>query len=605
MAPLDRWIPLLSAVRGYRRDDARADLVAGLTTAVMLIPQGMAYALLAGLPPIVGLYASTLPLIAYALFGTSRQLAVGPVAMVSLLVAGGVGSIAQQGTPQYVAAALTLALLVGVLQFGMGLLRAGFLVNFLSHPVISGFTSAAAIIIGLSQLKHLLGVKLEAEESPLAVVAEAVARLGEVHATTLAIGVGAIAVLLGLRRIDKRIPAALVAVVGGTLLVWAGGLAERGVKIVGEVPEGLPSVALPTVDLPLVTALLPTALTIALVGFMESISVAKAFARKHRYELNANQELVGLGLANLVASVFQGYPITGGFSRTAVNDQAGARTGVAAIITAGFIMLTLLFLTPLFHSLPKAVLAAIIMVAVVGLIDTHEVVHLWKVKKSDLALLVLTFVATLTWGIEPGIFTGVGASLGWFVVKTTRPHTAVLGRVQGTEAYRNVLNFPDAETTPGVLAVRVDAQFYFGNVSFLKETLARLQREASAPVRAVVIDATSINDLDSSADAALHEIHEALRDEGIALFLAGVKGPVRAVFARSGFDRVVGDGRIHLRVHQAMLAAAEYVRTAASTATAAPGVASASRAGEAARATEGSTRGAAVPDLHAAAVTTS
>lgn len=551
---LRRVLPFLVWLPQYRREDAKGDLVAGLTTAVMLIPQGMAYAMLAGLPPIVGLYASTLPLIVYALFGSSRQLAVGPVAMVSLLVAAGVGTLAAPGSGEYVGYAILLALLVGVMQVAMGLGRLGFLVNFLSHPVISGFTSAAALIIGLSQLKHLLGVSLGSSEAVHEVLIEAARRIDETNLVTLAIGAGSIVALVLLQKWKKTFPRALAVVAVSSLVVWGLGLDRMGVAIVGGVPAGLPAPSFPPLDASAIEALLPTAIVIALVGFMESISVAKAFARRHRYEVDANQELIGLGAANLAAGFFSGYPVTGGFSRTAVNAQAGARTGVAAIVTAVVIVVTLLFLTPLFYFLPKAVLAAIIMTAVFGLIDVAEVRHLWHVKKPDLALLALTFVATLALGIEIGIGIGVGASLLVFVVRTTRPHVAVLGRLP-SGVYRNVKRHPEAERVPGVLAVRLDAQFYFGNVNFLKETLKKLEDAEERRVRAVVIDASGVNQLDSSAESALREIHADYAQRELALFFANVKGPVWDVMERAEFVDRVGRARFFDRVEDAIDAA--------------------------------------------------
>jgi SulP family sulfate permease len=539
--------------RGIDAGTFKSDAVAGLTTAIMLVPQGMAYAMLAGLPPIVGLYASTIPLVLYALFGTSRQLAVGPVAMVSLLVAAGVGAVAGEGadTATIVGLAALLALMVGVIQTAMGVFRLGFLVNFLGHPVVSGFTSAAALIIGLSQLKHLLGVNIPRSKHVHTILLNAFERLGEVNAPTLLIGIASITFLLVAKRFAKKLPAALVVVVVTTLVVWGLGLVGSGVKIVGDVPAGLPGFSFPSLDSTALSALLPTAIAISLVGFMESISVAKAFARKHRYELDANKELIGLGTANLGAAVFGGYPVTGGFSRTAVNDQAGAKTPLASVITAALIGLTLLLLTPLFHFLPKAVLASIIMVAVFGLIDVHEVKHLWKVSRSDLALLVITFFATLTLGIEEGIALGVGASLLAFVVRTTRPHYAVLGRVPGTDIFRNVLHFDDHEPVPGALLLRFDAQLYFGNISFLRTTV-RDEMQKRPDAKTVILDATAMNRLDASAEAALAELHEELSDKGITLIIAGAKYPVTEVMERSGLAARLGPQGLPLSVAAAV-----------------------------------------------------
>jgi sulfate permease, SulP family len=547
-----RRLPLPAWLRDYQREDLRSDLNAGLTVAVMLVPQGMAYAMLAGLPPIVGLYASVVPLFVYALFGSSRQLAVGPVAMVSLLTATGVAAVSAGDPERYIAAAVMLAAMVGVVQLGMGLLRLGYLVNFLSHPVLSGFTSAAALIIGLNQLKHLLGISIPRGHHIHTIVIEAARGITGAHLATLAIGLGSIALLIGLKKWRPSFPGALVAVAGTTAIVALFGLGGAGVATVGQVPAGLPLPSLPVFDLAMIQALVPTALAISLVGFMESISVAKVFARKHDYKLDPGRELIGLGAANLAAAAFGAYPVTGGFSRSAVNDQAGARTPLASLITAVMVGAALLFLTPLFFHVPKAVLAAIIMVAVVGLIDVAEVKHLWKVKRSDLGLLVVTFAATLAFGIEQGIAIGVGASLVLFVAQRTRPHFPVLGRLPGSTVYRNVADFPHAEREPGVLVVRLDAAFYFGNVTFLEDSLERLEAEEDQPLRAVVLDATAINDLDSTAAHALESLSCRYAAGGVRFLLAGVKSPVRRIMEKAGLDCHFGPANMPLTVHAAL-----------------------------------------------------
>jgi SulP family sulfate permease len=558
---LERFIPATKWIREYDRDALKGDMVAGFTTAVMLIPQGMAYAMLAGLPPIVGLYASTVPLILYAFLGTSRRLAVGPVAMVSLLTAAGVGAIADGGTAAYVGYAVLLALMVGVMQLGMGLVRAGFLTNFLSHPVLSGFTSAAALIIGFSQLKHLLGIDLERSKHIHTIIIQAFEQIGSIQPITFLIGAASVAVLLALKKWKPMFPRALAVVVLGTLAVWALGLdSAASVAIVKDVPAGLPGLTMPAFSWDAVMQLLPTAITISLVAFMESIAVAKRIAAKYGQEdeIDANQELIGLGAANIGAAFFGGYPVTGGFSRTAVNEQAGARTGFAGVITALVIGATLMLLTPLFYFLPKAVLAAIIMTAVFGLIDVKEVKHLYEVKKGDLAILAITFIATLSLGIEEGILIGVGASLLWFIVRSTRPHYAVIGRLPGTTHYRNLERYPDALVSPHILAIRIDSQYYFGNVSFLKETLRDEEAKMDTQLRAVVIDATSINQLDSSADAALHQIVNDYRDRGVEVYFAGTKGPVRDVMHRSGLWDKVGPKNFKRSVHEAVELAKEH-----------------------------------------------
>lgn len=540
---MSRFVPLLGQLKGYDRAALQGDAVAGLTTAIMLIPQGMAYAMLAGLDPIIGLYASLLPLVIYGFLGTSRQLAVGPVAMVSLLVASGVGVLAGDDAGAAITLAALLALMVGVLQWGMGVLRLGFLVKFLSHPVIAGFTSAAALIIGTSQLKHVLGVDLARSHYVHETLLDAARHLGQVNPLAVGIAAASVVTLVVLKKVAPRFPRFLLVVVVSTLAVW--GL-ELDVAVVGSVPGGLPRPALPTFELASIQGLAPTAITIALVAFMESISVAKAFARQGRYELDANQELKALGLANVAGAFFQAYPVTGGFSRTAVNAQAGARTGVASLITAFVIGLTLLFLTPLFHHLPKAVLAAIIMTAVFGLIDVAEAKHLWRVSKPDLALMGVTFAGTLGLGIEQGIVLGVLASLAWFVWKTSRPHVARLGQVPGTTIWRNLERFPEATTHPGVVALRVDAPLYFANTAFLKETV---QGAVTEDVERVVLDCKGIGSVDAQGLDTLAEIVDDLDDAGISLWLAGVRGPVRdALTAAHLMERVTLVERVHQAV---------------------------------------------------------
>lgn len=552
LSTLRNAFPTLDVLAKHGRRDYVSDATAGATTAVMLIPQAMAYAMLAGLPPIYGLYASVAPLVAYALLGTSRQLAVGPVAMVSIMVAASVGELAAPGSDAYVGYAIALAALVGVMQLVMGLARMGFLVNFLSHPVISGFTSAAALIIAGSQLKHLFGISVE--RGPLHhTLLSIAAKIDDTHLPTLGIGLAGIVALVVLAKKAPRFPRALFVVGASALAVHVFGLAEGGTKIVGDVPEGLPTPALPTLSIETLAELWPTAAAIALVGFMESVSVAKAFARRNRYEIQANRELLGLGAANVVGSLFSGYPVTGGFSRTAVNAQAGAKSTFASLVTAGLVALTLALFTPLFHDVPRATLAAVIVSAVLGLVDLHEVRRLWKVDRSELALLGATFVGTLALGIEEGILLGVVSSLGWFVFRTMRPHTAVLGRLPGDDAvYRNVKRHPSAETLPGVLVLRVDAQLYFGNVAHLKETIANLDAESKAPLRALVLDASAINRLDSSALSALEELAEDYGRRDLELYIAGAKGPVLDVMRRGGLIEELGPDRFHLSISSAL-----------------------------------------------------
>lgn len=550
---ISQYIPITSWIKNYDKTHLRGDVVAGLTVGVMLIPQGMAYAMIAGLPPIYGLYASTLPLIIYALLGTSRQLAVGPVAMVSLLTAAGIGAIAEGGTEVYIGLAITLAFFVGMIQFLLGAFRLGFLVNFLSHPVISGFTSAAALIIGLSQLKHLLGVNIERSHHVHEILIQAVEQFGQINWYTFAIGIGGIVLIKGVKRFMPAIPGPLLAVVFGILAVWGLGLTAEGVKIVGEVPSGLPSVSMPIFNGETLSTLLPVALAISLVSFMESIAVAKAIQSKHKdYKVVPNQELIALGLSNIGGAFFQSYPVTGGFSRTAVNDQSGAKTGLASIISALLIVLTLLFLTPLFYYLPKAILASVIMVAVFGLIDFKEPRHLWHADRSDFWMLVITFVATLSLGIELGIGIGVALSLGMIIYQTTRPHMAALGKVPGTHFYRNLERFQQVEKRPDLLIVRFDAQLYFANLSYFQEQMEEWMDARGEDLQAVIINAESINNMDSSALHMLQELVQNIRASGRYLYLAGVKGPVRDMLQKGHLVEEIGEDNFFMSVQEAV-----------------------------------------------------
>lgn len=530
-----RPFPLSPApwLRRYRRADLGSDLIAGLTVAVMLVPQGMAYAQLAGMPPVAGLIASTLPIVAYALVGSSRALAVGPVAIVSLLTFEAVHRLAEPGSAEYVTLAATLALLVGALQLGLGLLRAGVVVHFLSHAVVAGFTSAAAIVIGLSQLKHLVGVPLDGSH-PLRTLWDAVRRVAEVHPTTLAIGLGAVVLLLLSRRVARRFPGPLLVVALGTVAVVLFGLDGIGVRTVGAVPVGLPRWTWPVPSFDDLMALVPTALTISFVGFMESIAVARALAAKDGERVDADRELAGLGLANLVAGVIAAFPVTGGFSRSAVNAQAGARSGLASVVTAALLLVTLAFLTPLFRDLPQAVLGAIVLVAVSGLVDFREPRRLWRVRPNDGATWWVTFGATLIVGIEPGILVGVATSLGLFVVRSAFPHVARLGWAEREGAWRNVGRYPDAAVPDGVELLRFDAPLYFANAGFLRETIERVLVDHPG-TRKLVLDLGGAHDIDAVGVETLLELLVDLEQRGIEAAVCSLRGPVRDVLDRAGW----------------------------------------------------------------------
>lgn len=500
----------------------------------MLIPQGMAYALIAGLPPVYGLYASVVPQLVYAIFGTSRQLSVAPVAMDSLLVATGVSVMATEGSEAYITYAIMLAFFMGVAQFTLGIIRMGFITNLLAKPVISGFTSAAALIIGLNQLKYFLGIDLEKSNQVYLIVANAIGQINETHLLTLLLGIAGIALIKGAKKINNKIPGALIAVIVGILVVAAFGLDTKGVSIVKEVPSGLPSLIIPDLSIETIQKLLPLSLTIAVVAFMEAFSVAKAIEAKRRdYKVIPNQELIALGAANIVGSLFQSYPVTGGFSRSAVNHQAGANTPLSSIISAILVALTLLFLTPLFYNLPHAILAAIIMVAVAGLIDLSYVRTLWKTNKIEFGLLMATFIVTLQFSMVPGIVTGIVLSILILLFRAANPHMAILGRVKGIEEYRNVTRFKDLETWPELLVLRVDAPFAFVNIQTIKDKVMNEVQKRNGTLKYVVLDAGSVAYVDATGVIGLRELIEGLEEKGIQILFAEMIGPVRDVFNRN------------------------------------------------------------------------
>jgi SulP family sulfate permease len=548
------YIPILEWLPNYKKDWLKGDIGAGLTVGVMLIPQGLAYASIAGLPPVYGLYASIIPIIIYAIFGTSRQLAVGPVAMVSLLIATAIGSFEGLSASDYISYAILLAFLVGAFQFLLGVFRLGFLVNFLSHPVVSGFTSAAALIIGLSQLKDLLGINISRTHHINEIVLEAINRSAEINWLAIIIGITGILIIIGIKKINKSLPSQLFAVIFGIVVVSLFGLGsgEYAVNIVKEIPSSLPRFQIPIFDIAIVKVLIPMALTIAVVSFMESIAVAKAIQSKHRtYKVVPNQELISLGLANVFGSFFQSFATTGGFSRTAVNDQAGAKTGLASIISALLIIVTLLFLTPLFYNLPKAILASVIMVAVFGLIDYKEAIHLWKSNRTDFFLLLVTFIATLTIGIEQGIGIGVILSLAMVIYKTTKPHVAVLANIPGTHFYRNIERFKDELVIhDNILIVRFDAQLYFANVSFFKDTIEDLVLEKGKDLKLIIIDGESMNNLDSSGVHAILEVIDIYTSKNIEIIFTGIKGPVRDAMEKGGIIKKIGFDKFFMSIQE-------------------------------------------------------
>ncbi len=557
-------LPILEWGRRYDRDTLVSDLVAAIIVTMMLIPQSLAYALLAGLPPEIGLYASVAPLLLYAVFGTSRVLAVGPVAVVSLMTAAAIGEHAVAGSPQYWAVAITLAFLSGVMLLIMGVLRLGFLANFLSHPVISGFISASGLLIAASQLKTLMGVKAEGH-NVIDLAQALISQLPNIHVLTLVVGVLATAFLFWVRKglkpllirvglnarladvLAKAGPVAAIAVTA--LLAWILDWKGQGLRLVGSVPQGLPPLTLPLWDLALWQSLAMPALLISVVGFVESVSVGQTLAAKRRQRIEPNQELVALGASNLSAAFTGGFPVTGGFARSVVNFDAGAQTPAAGVYTALGITLASLFLTPALYFLPQATLSATIIVAVLSLVDLGMLKRTWAYSRTDFLAALATLLMTLVQGVEVGLVVGVAVSLVLFLYRTSRPHIAEVGQVPGTEHFRNVLRHHVA-TSPRLVSLRVDESLYFANARALEDRINDLVAERPA-LKHVVLQCSAINDIDASALESLEAIDHRLRDAGLRLHLSEVKGPVMDRLQATEFVARLS-GKIYLSHYQAI-----------------------------------------------------
>ncbi|GAD20432.1 SulP family inorganic anion transporter [Acidovorax sp. MR-S7] len=559
-----RWLPVLSWGKTYDRGQWSADMLAAGIVTLMLIPQSLAYAMLAGLPPQAGLYASMLPLLAYAVFGSSRTLAVGPAAVTSLMTAAAVGQVAAAGSADYWAAALVLALLSGLMLTLMGVLRLGWLANYLSHPVISGFISASGVLIALSQAKHVLGIAASGDTLPE--LLPALWRgLPQTNGPTVALGLSALLFLwwsrsglkpwlrqigIAQRWADALAKAGPVAAIAATTgAVWAWDLAERGVRVVGVVPQGLPPFTPPTWNPALWTELAVPALLLSVVGFVESISVGQTLAAKRRQRVEPDQELVALGASNVAAAFTGGLPVTGGFSRSVVNFDAGAQTPAAGIYTAIGIAVATLLLTPLLHHLPQATLAATIVVAVLSLVDLGMLKRTWQYSRFDFTVVAATLATTLLAGVETGLIAGVGLALMLHLYRSSRPHVAVVGLVPGTEHFRNVLRH-SVLTSPQVLGLRVDESLYFANARYLEDRIN--EAVADRPeLRHVVLQCSAINDIDASALESLEAIEARLNEAGIRLHLSEVKGPVMDKLAGTPFLTRLS-GRIYLTHYQAI-----------------------------------------------------
>ena len=563
MMQLAKYLPILDWGRYYDRSTLTNDLVAALIVTIMLIPQSLAYALLAGLPPEMGLYASMLPIIFYAIFGTSRALAVGPVAVVSLLTVAAVSKIAVPGTSEYIVAAITLAFLSGLILFALGLFRLGFLANFLSHPVIAGFITATGIIIAVSQLKNILGIDAHGHTIP-DLNRSLAHNLSGLNWITAVIGVVTTGFLFWVRKgllplldslgVAPRIASIIVkagpiaAIVATTLVVWFFDLTAKGVQVVGDVPKGLPPFTMPSLSMDMWSNLIGAAILISIIGFIESVSVAQTLAAKKRQRIDPDQELIGLGAANLGASLTGGFPVTGGFSRSVVNYDAGADTPAAGAYTAIGLAGASLFLTPLIFHLPKATLAATIIVAVLSLVDFSVLKKTWHHSKADFAAVISTISITLLMGVELGVSAGVTVSILIHLYKSSRPHMAIVGQVPKTEHYRNILRH-DVLTDPKILTIRVDESLYFANTRYLED---RIYDEVAQQLELqhVVLMCSAVNTIDMSALQSLEAINERLYAGGVTFHFSELKGPVMDQLSATGFLDVLS-GEVFLSQHNA------------------------------------------------------
>jgi len=550
----EKTFPIIGWLPKYSTGKLRGDIIAGLTVAVMIIPQAMGYGLLAGVPPEVALYASIVPMTLYALLGTCRELSVGPAALISLMTAQTIHQLRpglETGTPEWVALAILIAILVGAVQFGLGLIRMGVLVQFLSRPVVSGFMSAAALIIASSQIKLLVGTPIPGDGFFSRLYAT-FQEIPQMHSPTLVLAVVCMAAMFASRKLWKSFPMPFALVVVTTALSWYFGFADSGIAVVGEVKAGIPIPSIPEVTYAQVSELFPNVVAIALVGFLESISVSKTYAFQHHYDVDANQELRAVGTANIFGGLFGGYVVTGNISRTVVSAQAGAKTQVYALITASIVLLTVLLLAPLFANLPKAMLAAMIVVAVIGIVDVAEASRLVRFKPHDAAGLVITFIATLTYNVEIGILTGVVSSLILHLYQTTKPHFAILGRLPGTSHWRELERHPEGIIEDDVIVIRIDESLYFANAPSLRSVVEHAYNVHPAHPRGFVLDCMAINDLDSTALDVLQQIADEMTLEDTQLCLAGVSAPIHDILEKSGCLSHIGEEYLFTTVHAAV-----------------------------------------------------
>ncbi|XP_010419940.1 PREDICTED: sulfate transporter 4.1, chloroplastic-like [Camelina sativa] len=573
---VDTLFPCFRWIRTYKwKEYLKLDLMAGITVGIMLVPQAMSYAKLAGLPPIYGLYSSFVPIFVYAIFGSSRQLAIGPVALVSLLVSNALGGIADTNEELHIELAILLAFLVGVLECIMGLLRLGWLIRFISHSVISGFTSASAIVIGLSQVKYFLGYSIARSSKIVPIVESIIAGADKFQWPPFLMGSLILVILQVMKHVGKakkelqflRAAAPLTGIVLGTTIAKV--FHPPSISLVGEIPQGLPTFSFPR-SFDHAKTLLPTSALITGVAILESVGIAKALAAKNRYELDSNSELFGLGVANILGSLFSAYPSTGSFSRSAVNNESEAKTGLSGLITGIIIGCSLLFLTPMFKYIPQCALAAIVISAVSGLVDYDEAIFLWRVDKRDFTLWTITSTTTLFFGIEIGVLVGVGFSLAFVIHESANPHIAVLGRLPGTTVYRNIKQYPEAYTYNGIVIVRIDAPIYFANISYIKDRLREYEVAVDKyknrgleveRINFVILEMSPVTHIDSSAVEALKELYQEYKTRDIQLAISNPNKDVHLTIARSGMVELVGKEWYFVRVHDAVQVCLQYVQS--------------------------------------------
>jgi SulP family sulfate permease len=549
---LKNQLTILNWLPRYSKEDFLGDLKSGTTVGVIEIPQVMAYAVIAGLSPIYGLYGSLIPLLIYPLFGTSRHLALGIVATDMIIIASGASLIAEPGTDEYVSVVLLLTLLVGLVHILFSLLRMGFLVNLLSKPVIYGFMAAAPLIISFSQLGNLLGIDIGRSQYIAILTQQVIEQLEYVNLTAVAIGAGGILLLIILKRISPLFPRALLLLAAGGFAVWFFSLQRLQIDIVGVIPSGLPSFRIPEISLEEMRRLIPTVTTLVLIQLMSVISLGKTFGNKYKYPISPNREFFALGMANFIGSFFQSPPISASFTRTAVSDQAGTATPLSNVICAVIIGLTLLFLTPLFYFIPIPALASIIIVASISLIDYRELLYFFRTKRDDAYIAVFTFFSIILIGIQEGILLGIGASLVVMLYRTSRPNLAVLGHMHGTRTFRDVSRNEKAKPVDELLILRFDSSLAFSNADYIKDFILQQSGDAKKQIKAVIIDARSINDMDTTAIEALQSVTETLDDWNIELHFAGLKTPVQMLLNRSGLARKLGGTHFHRSPHMAV-----------------------------------------------------